>query len=223
MITDDQLRAARQEAPAWTQEPATPPQKNYIKGLIESRDVPEAWLLRIKELEGADGGITKGKAGEIISALKQRPVKLGQDDRSKNKPTLKDVPVGRYAVQTGDDDNDISFYRVKHVHGGPEKRGGYTLLLQIAGPNEIPMRHLQVQAVVKSIIRAGIGNSAALYGHKVKKCSKCHTRITNRVSRLLGIGPVCGGRFYDDWEERVNSARTAIRAAGHDPDENVED
>jgi hypothetical protein len=223
MITDDKLKAARQSAPAWTQDPATPPQKNYIKGLIESRDVPADWLLRIKELEEADGGLKKGDAGKIINALKQRPVKLGQDDRSKNSPTLKDVPVGRYAVQAGNDDNDISFYRVKDVHGGSGRKGGYRLLLQIAGPNETPMRHLQVQAVVKSIIRAGIGNSAALYGHKIKRCSKCHTRITNRVSRELGIGPVCGGRFYDDWEERVNSARTALRARGLDPDENVND
>jgi hypothetical protein len=223
MINDDKLKALRQPPPLWTTEAATPPQKNYIKGLIESRDVPEEWLLKIKGLEEADGGLTKGDAGSIISALKGRPLKPLQDDRSKNRPTLKDLPLGRYAIHPEGDEEAISFYRVKDVRGGPEKRGGYRLMLRIAGPNEYPVRMNETKDLVKKIIRFGIGNAAALYGHKVGKCSKCHTRITHRISRRLGCGPVCGGHYYEDWEERVNSARTELLALGLDPDENVED
>jgi len=216
MISDEQLKAARQEQdlPAWTQDAATPAQVGYIKGLIESRDIPESWLLRIKELVEAEGGLKKGDAGKIIGALKDRPVKLGQDDRSKNKPTIMQIPPGRYAIQDGDDDNDISFYRVK------ELRNKSRIILRIVGPNEYMLKS---NAPIKAIVRAGIGNAASLYGLKVGRCSQCNTRITNRLSRELGIGPVCGGRVYGDWQERVNRARNSLVERGLDPQEVVND
>lgn len=216
MVTDEQLKAARKVAPPWVEEPATAPQQNYIKGLIESRDIPESWLLRIKELVAADGGLKKGKAGEIIAELKKRPLKPMQDDRSKNKPTIMDVPPGRYCVQTGQDANDLSFYRVKE-----NKEQSFRFILQVAGPQEHILRGAAAKEAVKRIVRFGVGNAAVLYGRKVGRCSQCNTRITNRLSRELGIGPVCGGRVYGDWEERVNSALHSLQERGEDPRENV--
>jgi hypothetical protein len=222
MITDDQLKKLRQTPPQWTEDKASDAQIGYVKLLVEDREVPEPWLLRIKELHEKEGGLTKGEASNIIGSLKSLPKKPQTDDRTKNNPTLKDVPVGRYAIH-GDDEDDIKFFRVKDVRGGYGKDGGYRLLLRIAGPNEHPIRMHETKDIVKSIIRFGIGNAAALYGNKVGKCSKCHTRITNRISRRLGIGPVCGGHYYEDWDERVNTARTELRALGLDPNENVEE
>jgi hypothetical protein len=223
MISDEQLKAMRQE-PTWVQDPATQPQVNYIKRLVEDRAVPEEILLKIKGYVEAEGGLKKGKAGEIINVLKQLPIMRAHgEDRSKNRPTVLDIPAGRYAVQTGDEEEDLSFYRVKDVRGGPDKEGGYRFIAQIAGPNEHPLKRDAAREAAKAIVRAGIGDSAVLYGRKVGRCSQCHTRITNRVSRELGIGPVCGGRVYDDWEERVNTARTAIILRGQDPNENVDE
>lgn len=222
MISDDRLKAARQEAPPpqWTEDEATGPQIGYIKGLVESRQIPEDVLLRIQA--DVKAGLKKGRAGEIIGELKGMPLKPQQDDRSKNRPTIKDLPVGRYAIPSAVDDDDIKFYRVKDVRGGPEKHGGYRFIAQIAGPNQYPLRQTEAKEAVKRIIRFGIGNAAALYGNKIGRCSKCHIRITNRISRRLGIGPVCGGHYYEDWEKRVNTARTALISEGLDPNENVE-
>lgn len=223
MVSDEQLKAARAsgppEPPKWFNEPATPPQVKYIIGLIETRQVPERWLLRIQSL--TEAGLSKGKAGQIIEALKPLPVKPGQDDRSKNNPRINDIPPGRYAVQTGDDENEIMFYRVMEATN-KETGNKYKIIKVIGGPNEYLITGARALSAAKMIVRAGIGNSAALYGHKVGRCSQCHTRITNRVSRELGIGPVCIRRVYPDWETRVTSARQRLLVMGLDPDESVE-
>jgi len=221
MVTDEQLKALRsekppEELPAWTQHPATKPQIAYIKGLVEDREVPEAWLLKIKEM--TEAGLKKGDAGNIIKALKARPFKPDADDRSINKPTIENVPPGRYAVQTGQDANDISYYRVKEV--GQDTK--YRIILQIAGPSEHLLKGQEAKDAIKSIIRFGLGDAAVMYGKTIGRCSQCNTRITNRLSRELGIGPICGGRVYGEgWERRVNSARSALQARGLDPAENI--
>lgn len=222
MVTDEQLKALRQATPpSWTENPATVPQLNYITGLVESRVVPAKWLLRIKELAEQPGGIKKGKAGEIIKALKSLPLQQGKDDRSQINPSITDIPPGRYCIQTGPDKNDLSFYHVKEVTS-QQTGSKYNILIKIAGPNEYVLRGPQAKNIAKLIHRAGIGNAAALYGFKIGRCSICHTQITKRLSRELGIGPVCGGRVYDDWETRVANARTSLQARGLDPDEKVE-
>ena len=220
MVTDDELLAARkpsEELPSWTQDPATSPQLGYIKGLVESRDIPKPWLLKIKEL--TEAGLKKGDAGNIIKALKERPLKPDADNRSINKPTINDVPPGRYAVQTGQDANDLSYYRIKEA--GQDNK--YRIILQIAGPSEHLLKGQAAKDAIKRIVRFGLGDAAVLYGRTIGRCSQCNTRITNRLSRELGIGPVCGGRVYGEgWERRVNSARSALQARGLDPAENVE-
>jgi hypothetical protein len=222
MVTDEELLAARKpswELPPWTQDPATSPQLGYIKGLVESRDIPESWLLKIKELMEAEGGLKKGDAGNIIKSLKERPLKPDADNRSINKPTIDDVPPGRYAVQTGQAANDLSYYRIKEV--GQDNK--YRIILQIAGPSEHLLKGQAAKDAIKRIVRFGLGDAAVLYGRTIGRCSQCHIRITNRLSRELGIGPICGGRVYGEgWERRVNSARSALQARGLDPAENVE-
>jgi hypothetical protein len=71
MINDEQLKAMREDQPPWLkkQEGATGPQQKYMATLIESREVPEKWLLRIKELTESEA-LTKRKASDIITSLK---------------------------------------------------------------------------------------------------------------------------------------------------------
>jgi hypothetical protein len=225
MISDEQLKALRQaqrpeQQPAWMQDEATPRQVSYLTGLVESRDAPVELLEDIKR--ATEQGLKKGEAGTFISALKQLPVKPGHDDRSKNNPQLRDIPPGRYAVP-GAEEGDIHFFRVKDVRGGYEKEGGYRIILRIAGPNEHALSGQVARDAVKAIHRRGLGHSAVLYGRTIGRCSQCNTQITNRLSRELGIGPICGGRVYNDWETRRNRAETAILARGEDPRENVND
>lgn len=228
MMNDDQLRALREAPPQRNEEMATDPQERYIGILIEDRDVPESWLLRIKELKES-GLLTKPKASQVIVALKTIPKREATcerlpaylaDNREAAKPGPEDVPAGRYAIQTGEDENDLTFYRVKR----PYKDKPWVCYVDlIAGPNTYPRPFKEVNQILKNIYRAGAANAAILYGRKVGRCSVCHTQITNRVSRELGIGPVCGGRFFSDWEDRVNNARRTLVGRGLNPDENVEE
>lgn len=219
MATDQELKEAREALPAWTQDPATPAQVGYVTALVKSRVVPTKWLERIKELTEAEGGLKKGDAGKIIQNLKALPVAPGQDDRNIDGPTIMNIPPGYYAIPTSNQPNDFSFYRVKEL-----RRGGHRIILQVAGPQEFMLTGGRAADVIKRIIRFGIGDAAVLYGRKVGRCSQCHKRLTNRLSRELAVGPVCGGRVYaEGWEERVNNARTALRERGLDPNENVYD
>jgi hypothetical protein len=77
-------------------------------------------------------------------------------------------------------------------------------------------------AVLKNIMDAGVREAAIRYGHEIGVCSRCGRRLTNRISRELGIGPVCGGRYWEDFGEQVSAARQRIVDRGEDPDEEME-
>jgi transcriptional regulator with XRE-family HTH domain len=219
MMSDEQLKALRKPKSAVQEELASAAQMNYIKILIEDRLVPEPWLLRIKEL--VEAGLTKPKASQIIGHLKnlpRSPLALDNREGSPNKVTSETLPSGRYAIEIEDSKNDIAFYKVKW-----NDKGDFYYLDQIVGPNMVEVKFQMKQAIVKQIIRQGVGNCAARYGFKIKRCSICHTRITNRLSRELGLGPICGGRVYSDWQNRVDIARQSLLDRGLDPNENVDD
>lgn len=223
MVTDEKLKSLRQpapqQAPAWQSEPSTERQINYIKTLVEDRVVPDDWLNKIRDLTDRNA-ITKGKASEIISAIKPLPLREGREDRSKNQPSPDDVPAGRYAIQTGADENDLSFYIVRRQKERPNRVNVY----RQAGPNRYWVRSTrEANEILRRIYRAGAGEAAVRYGQKLGRCSTCGRELTKRISRELGIGPVCGGRFWDDWDARVDRARQTILARGEDPDENVEE
>ena len=39
-------------------------------------------------------------------------------------------------------------------------------------------------------------NAAILYGKLNVRCSVCNRKLTNKVSRELGIGPICRGKYF---------------------------
>lgn len=217
MLTDEELRALREEDgpterehPDWWYHEATKPQLGYITNLVEDRIVPDEWLERIKEYN--ERGMLKGEAGQIISELKKLPLK-GPQDRSKDQPDPDDVPAGRYCIDYGDD--NLIFYRVyRHKNN---KR--FVKVYIKAGPNEYEQPFVKAKLILKVIYRAGIGEAAIRYGKELGCCSKCGTELTNRVSRRLRVGPICGGRIFPDWQERVRRVRQACLDEGLDPDE----
>jgi len=213
--SDEALRAMRDTVPAWALEKASDKQVNYIRILIEDREVPQTWLDRIEELADKDE-ITKGKAGDIISKLKVLPKRTTRD-RSKKQPDFDDVPAGRYAVQIGDDENDLGFYRVWRAPDNPF----IVRVYRQHSDDDHQLTTLEGRSILKRIYRMGAAESAMLYGHKIGRCSICNRTLTNRISRELGIGPICGGRLSDDWDMRVKQTRAGIVARGYDPNEEV--
>lgn len=215
-MTDDQLRAKRQPPPAWVEESATPRQVNYIRVLVEDRVVPQMWLDRIGHLTEHKDEFTKGKAGEIIAALKPLPKRNPNEPDRAGQVTSDSVPSGRYAIQTGPEENDLTFYR---VWWGDR---GYAVY-QLIGPDDIQLAKHHARDAIKNVLRSGPGEAAIRYGQAVGACSKCGRRLTNRLSRELAIGPVCGQRWFDDWDLRVFKTRMDLNKRGIDPDEKVED
>lgn len=221
MINDEQLKNLRAQTPQWARPTrmASVPQQQLITRMIEERDIPEEWLLNIKRIV-EENKLTVPKASQIITDLKKMPYKKTVKGASAN-TGFGEVPGGYYALPVVDQKpggNDLVFYRVKKHRDDPN-RGWVNRVL---GPEDGEVPRAQVLPILKRIQRFGVGKSAVLYGKTIGKCSQCNRRLSNRISRELGIGPICGGRvFTDDWQERVESAVHAIIERGEDPNESV--
>jgi hypothetical protein len=208
----------------------TPPQRSYIEGLLEYKDLSDIEPARIDSLmkqlrisyDVEEIGLTKAQATEIITWLKGRrnktPAQVAQSRttmvREDRRP---DVPAGRYAVDSNE--GELRFYQVWRPKDNPNVFRVYVL----HGPDSSPVHQNAVRAIMDKIA-ADVRGAAIRFGNEIGQCSNCGRRLTNRISRELGIGPVCGGRMFDgsDWKSEVKAARTRIEARGEDPDEELE-
>lgn len=131
------------------------------------------------------------------------------------------VPAGRYAVDNGE--GVLRFYRVARGTRNPDR-----VWLHVQhGPSEseVPFSWAGYRAILGAIA-AEAREAAIRYGREIGACSTCGKRLTNALSRELGIGPVCGGRFYaqeGEWKATKDTARKSLRQRGIDPDSDVAD
>lgn len=136
-------------------------------------------------------------------------------------PAALEVPAGRYAV--GNDGGELRFYRV--WRGTRNKSVVRVYVLHGPDEDRVPGRLAEL-GVLSKIDAAGPREAAIRYGREIGECSSCGLRLTNALSRELGIGPVCGGRFYADkadWTAVKKQARTDLRARGIDPEADLPD
>jgi len=170
--------------------PATGPQVDYIRDLLDERAVenPDALKEQAKTLD-------KRMASRWIARLKEVPKRHeSQRHQRGSTPSVKsDVPAGRYAV-TGED-GTTDFYRVDRPAEG--KWAGYVFVkLQISDEYQrIPLRN--VQTILDKIETAGPEQASKRYGRELGHCGVCGRTLTNNDSIERGIGPVCAGKM--DW------------------------
>lgn len=148
------------------------------------------------------------------------PEKASPATEEARMPSPQALPAGRYAVESKD--GELTFYRIKRGKQNPR----YVEIYLKHGPSEskVPYTVPGYARIMWSIVEAGAGACAIRYGRELGCCSVCAADLTNRLSRELGIGPVCGGHYYEDpreWKKIKADARAAIRARGEDPDEVV--
>lgn len=217
MISDEQLRAMRDTRPVTESggRPATEAQEKYITGLLADKAVPDGWAERIQKYRDT-GQLTVPKASQIIKELLKLPKGQDKSIRIGYHPSKDELPEGRYALPLVDGTNDIAFYRVWR-----DRMETKVVLYRIIGPDSKIVHYETAAPIMKRIIEYGVLKSASLYGESIGACSVCHRRLTNRLSRRLGIGPVCGGRLGEGWEALVTERRREIEAEGLDPDEEV--
>jgi hypothetical protein len=190
----------------------TEPQARFLRSLLDERQIDEQAREQMLARIDADD-VSKSRASDWIKRLLDKP-KVG---RTKSRgQDLPDVPAGRYAV-TGDD-GETDFYKVDRPTKG--SWAGSTFVKLITGPDERNMSDTVARTILERIIADGPANAAIRYGREIKHCSVCNIQLTNNLSRALGIGPVCGGRFYDDdaeWKAIKKDAAEDLEARGIDP------
>lgn len=209
----------------------SPASEKFLRDLLGNRLIPDR--------DGRSGEARAAFALQMLDAgrMSQREVSLAIDKlkvlprkgaRPKDGspsvvghlPTAEELPTGRYAIENAE--GELRFYRLWRGTRNPD----YVEIHVQHGPEEskVPWSIQGYRTLMQSIIDAGAFECARRYAWEIGDCSICGLRLTNKLSRELGIGPVCGGRFFDpgEWRGRKADARKTIRDRGEDPNETVD-
>lgn len=213
--------ANRTAVPAAYAERPTDAQLRFLRGLWAEKRVDQLSKERFdwldaqfsKPEEEQFAGVPVRRASDIIDGLKKLPTR--ENIVRRQNPEAANVPAGRYAVEN--EDGELRFYRLW------VGKTGYMKLYVLHGPDSSEIPYPAMVAILKKIEQVGVREAAIRFGLEIGACSNCGRRLTNRISRELGIGPVCGGRMFgDEFSEMVSSKRAAIVLRGDDPDEELE-
>lgn len=219
-------------------EGASNKQLKFLKSLMDERVMDEdahklmseRWTAQdAANAEHGEGsfvknGISKRRASGFIERLLEKPRKpVGDKHKGKTigMPPAEALPPGRYAILVGEegvDQNDWYFYHVKRG-----TKSNYVWIKRMSSDDEYELPFPEALKIARQIVDAGADKAAMEYGERFKRCSRCNRGLTRRISRKLKVGPVCGGHWYQDWDERVAIARAELQAEGFDPDENIEE
>lgn len=230
-----------------TEKGASNKQLTFLGDLIEAREIAEEardQLSRRIEVQSqlneehgdcapplAAAGLTMSRARDFITRLLEKPKRVRELPRAAAKrdiigehhytpPGPDDLPAGHYAIKNPE--QQLRFYRVKR---GTRNTAVVWLYIE-HGPSDsqIPFASPEFKAILAKIAEDPL-TAARTYGAHIGSCGRCSKRLTNRVSRLLNIGPVCGGHMCDPevWADLKRRAREALERAGLDPDQDVED
>lgn len=100
------------------------------------------------------------------------------------------IPVGHYATGSLTGHNDLDFWRVDRPEQG--KYAGRTFVKRIVGGKpDLNVSRETKFAALEAILEIGTELSAALYGQKLGRCSRCNRHLTDELSRKFGMGPEC--------------------------------
>lgn len=214
---------ARSEVPADLRPKApgaTEKQVAFIRDLLDEKEVVPEDGETIESLKEKASDISKRAASSWIEKLLTLPNRKADRETAKkwSAPSPEELPAGRYAIRETEGD-ELRFYKVWRGTRNPD----YAKVYLLHGPDETALSWKSGATIMKKIVFAGPRDAAITYGREIGACSTCGKRLTNRLSRALGIGPICGGRFWgDDWKPLVEDVRTSLAANGLDPDENME-
>lgn len=216
------------------------PQHDFIRDLFKKRDLTKSESFAA-EIAGKDNTevqayidellekikfVPKPRASDIINALKALPNKQraenGKDDRK-----VPQVPEGHYALHHPQDElNPVRFYKVSHgkdltARGGKNWEGAIFVDRYASDDTfAIKYRSAEYFRVLNAIAEDPLA-AAVLYGNEFERCCICNRGLTRRLSREMGIGPVCARR--QNWVDDafVEGVRAQIIARGDDPDEKL--
>jgi hypothetical protein len=179
---------------------ATSPQKWKIGKLANERDLSQLNEEQRSWLQHPDNYnvLSKAKASEIIGLLLEAPMLQTQPHEKSPQASEVDSPdAGYYFIADDDtraDGKTESFYRVQK--GKPGTRWeGYTFLAIQASDDFYAVKDSTRRARVFELINRDPINQMNEYGLKLGRCGMCNRTLTDRHSRLRGLGPICAGKI----------------------------
>jgi hypothetical protein len=176
--------------------PATLKQASLIAKLSAERECSEGFRERVTHAIFA-GTLEKKKASEIIDWLWNRPKRVESqriqttvDALEQTAKPYPSVTAGYYATESRTGHNDLDFWRVDRPTEG--KWAGKTFVKRVIGGRaDCDVRGKEARTALEQILADGEATAAVLYGKEIGKCYCCNHRLTDKLSRALGIGPVC--------------------------------
>lgn len=199
-----------------TVKPASERQIKFIHDLLERKQLSEDADVEACKQQATT--MDSQRASRWIDELLKRPDK----ERIRRADVdLPDVPAGRYAVDN--EDGELRFYVVDRPERG--QWAGWVFLDVMASDERHPIKGVEAKrTILQKILDAGVYEAMVRFGHELRVCGNCGRTLTNRISRELGIGPVCGGRILgDEFKPLRKAAMTKLEEMGLDPDEEVAD
>jgi uncharacterized protein DUF6011 len=194
-------------------------QFNWIKDMLLKKELPD-YVERSCQWQRLPS-ISRAEASQWIDQLKPLPwnkKNIGSRQQGVDPPSIEALPRGRYAIEN--DKGELCFYNVWRG----DRRPDYVKVYLQHGPDDSEVPFIAAMSICHKIVKAGPMVCAQRYGKEIGSCYRCGLRLTNRLSRELGIGPVCGGRdFGDQFKVIKEEATTRLREQGLDPSETVED
>jgi len=226
---------AQDKTPTWSKEGRVASQKqlNYIRDLSQKKDLSSFSQEQRDALEQPEEfwqedttRLSFDKARrmlELMIPLPNKPRETVITDGTETSTALSGLPPGRYALPkagTTEEENELRFYQCWESRDKAAKR-----IYVMFGPSQARLPVDAQIKIAKMIIKEGIRECAIRYGMEIGHCSNCGYRLTNRISREMGIGPICGGRMFgkQEWKSEVKAKRQEILARGEDPDEEIAD
>lgn len=203
---------------------ASKAQVDYLNDLRAKKDLSSLTREQVQWLAEVDfAQIPRKRASDVISNLRRLPKRQNQPTEALGKRELTwaeiiwKLPAGRYAVNNPE--GELRFYQCWQSKKDEMVKRIYVM----HGPYESKLPMPVQVSIAQAILAVGPRECAIRYGMEIGECSNCGRRLTNRISRELGIGPVCGGRMFgDEFKPMVTAKRAEIVKRGEDPDEELE-
>jgi hypothetical protein len=151
------------------------------KELIEQiREIDPAQADRIRDDLNAQWKLGQATFEYVSSAIGTM-IDFVKQERAAKRGQVSDieVPEGRYAAKNTD--GDWAFYRVTAK--------GKVYVFRSDETRALPF--IVARSVKAKIVEMGLEDSAVTFGRESKFCYVCGHRLTDEVSRDLGIGPKC--------------------------------
>jgi hypothetical protein len=179
-VFKDYSPAAHGEPSTVNTNPATPAQGQFIKRLVEEREVTGDLLTQVEAARAAwvEGTYTRPFASALIDLLKRAPYK--------SKPS---VEVGIYVV------NGVYYKVVPNQEGTALYAKTWVAETQswlyVGAPHRVGLKPEHKTTA----------EQAAEFGHVTGQCVFCSRLLTDERSLAVGYGPVCASKNGLAWGE----------------------